>query len=64
MYTDAGRSLGALRGPQGLGFVCSSQILPLVSDVLWVGTCKQERQCTYNITLRRVRVTVVAVEKQ
>ena len=26
--------------------------------------CKQDRQYTYNVTLRRVRVTVVAVEKQ
>jgi hypothetical protein len=25
---------------------------------------KQDRQCTYNVTLRRVRVTIVAVEKQ
>jgi len=24
----------------------------------------QDRQCTYNVTLRRVRVTTVAVEKQ
>jgi len=25
---------------------------------------KQDRQCTYNVTMRRVRVTIVAVEKQ
>ena len=25
---------------------------------------KQDRQCTYNVTLRRVRATIVAVEKQ
>ena len=25
---------------------------------------KQERQCTYNVTFRRVRATTVAVEKQ
>ena len=25
---------------------------------------KQDRQCTYNVTLRRVRATTVAVEKQ
>ena len=24
---------------------------------------KQDRQCTYNVTLRRVRTTIVAVEK-
>jgi hypothetical protein len=24
---------------------------------------KQDRQCTYNVTLRRVRATIVAVEK-
>ena len=24
---------------------------------------KQDRQCTYNVTVRRVRVTIVAVEK-
>jgi hypothetical protein len=25
---------------------------------------EQERQCTYNVTLRSVRVTIAAVEKQ
>jgi len=25
---------------------------------------KQDRQCTYNVTLGRVRVTIVVVEKQ
>jgi len=25
---------------------------------------KQDRQCTYNVTLRRVRATIVGVEKQ
>jgi hypothetical protein len=25
---------------------------------------KQDRQCTYDVTLRRVRVTIVAVQKQ
>jgi hypothetical protein len=25
---------------------------------------EQDRQCTYNVTLRRVRVTIVAMEKQ
>ena len=25
---------------------------------------KKDRQCTYNVTLRRLRVTIVAVEKQ
>jgi len=25
---------------------------------------KQEKQCTHNVTLRRVRVTLVAVEKR
>ena len=26
--------------------------------------CKQDRQCTHNVTLRRVREATVAVEKQ
>jgi transcriptional regulator of heat shock response len=26
--------------------------------------CKQDKQSTYNVTLRRVRVTIVAEEKQ
>jgi hypothetical protein len=26
--------------------------------------CEQDRQCTYNVTLRCVRATTVAVEKQ
>ena len=30
----------------------------------FVGTFKQDRQCTYNVKQRRVRVTIVAVEKQ
>ena len=29
-----------------------------------VTNVKEDRQCTYNVTLRRVRATVVAVEKQ
>jgi hypothetical protein len=28
------------------------------------GKCKHDTQCTYNVTLRRVRVTIVAVERQ
>jgi hypothetical protein len=35
---------------------------PLVADIE-VKT-KQDRQCTYNVTLRSVRVTIVAVGKQ
>ena len=30
----------------------------------WHNRSKQDRQCTYNVTLRRVRATIVAVEKQ
>jgi hypothetical protein len=26
--------------------------------------CEQDRQCKYNVILRRVRLTIVAVEKQ
>jgi len=26
--------------------------------------CKQDRQCTYNVTVRHVHATIVAVEKQ
>jgi len=29
-----------------------------------VNTLQQERHCTYNVTLKRVRVTIVAVAKQ
>jgi hypothetical protein len=28
------------------------------------GQSKQDKQCTYNVTLRRVHETIVAVEKQ
>ena len=28
------------------------------------GAEKQDRQCTYNLTLRRIRAAIVAVEKQ
>ena len=38
---------------------------------IWIGNVnahrtqlEQDRRCTYNVTLRRVRVTIVAVEKQ
>jgi hypothetical protein len=31
---------------------------------LYCGICQQDRQCTYSVTLRRVRATIVAVEKQ
>jgi hypothetical protein len=30
----------------------------------WILYRKQDRQCTYNVTLRHVRATIVAVEKQ
>jgi hypothetical protein len=32
--------------------------------VLWTDTLCSARQCTCNVTMRRVRVTFVAVEKQ
>jgi hypothetical protein len=37
-----------------------------VTNVLIVIECgkKQDRQCTYNVILRRVRLTIFAVEKQ
>jgi hypothetical protein len=44
-------------------------ILQLVQLVTWIYQLesiyrKQDRHCTYNVTLRRVRATIVAVEKQ
>jgi hypothetical protein len=30
----------------------------------WEHKIEQDRQCTYNVTLRRVRVTIAAAEKQ
>ena len=35
----------------------------LTTRVIIVWKTKQDRQCTYNVTLRRVRLTIVAVEK-
>ena len=32
--------------------------------VIYTKDIKQDTQCTYNVTLRRVRVTIVAMEKQ
>jgi hypothetical protein len=32
--------------------------------LIFAGTIQQDRQCAYNLTLRRVHVTNVAVEKQ
>jgi hypothetical protein len=36
------------------------------STVMWLidSNIQQDRQCTYNVTMRRVRATIVAVEKQ
>ena len=40
------------------------QILKLLCEhIAYYFREKQDRQCTYNVTLRRVRVTTVAVEK-
>jgi hypothetical protein len=40
----------------------------LLSRIIAIGTTyidtQQDRQCTYNVTLRRVRVTIVTVENQ
>jgi hypothetical protein len=38
--------------------------LPRHSGFLDLGWNEQDRQCTYNVTLRRLRVTIVAVGKQ
>jgi hypothetical protein len=32
--------------------------------ILGRNTFKKDKQCTYNVTLRRVRATIFAVEKQ
>jgi hypothetical protein len=39
---------------------------PLNLEMYFLGVCKfrQDRQCTYNVTLWRVRVTIVAVENK
>jgi hypothetical protein len=36
----------------------------LGNGVKLVGVSKQHKQCTYNITLRPVPVTIIAMEKQ
>jgi len=33
-------------------------------DNTFIFILEQDRQCTYNVTLRRVRATIVAVENQ
>jgi len=48
---------------------CRFTFLPTESygmlvDYLLLSILKQDRQCTYDVTLRRVRETIVAVEKQ
>jgi hypothetical protein len=46
-------------------FIFQSFCVALTESPLLVGILfKQDRQCTYNVTLRRVRVTFVAVEMQ
>ena len=38
----------------------------VVNPVIFLNICnfKQDRQCMYNVTMRRVRVTIFAVKKQ
>jgi hypothetical protein len=46
-------------------FQYSAQQQPQTSRILYITyvlVTKQHRQCTYNVTLRRVRATTVAVE--
>ena len=44
---------------------CNTCPSTCVTVVVFCGTMiEQDRQCTYNITLRHVCVTIVAVEKQ
>ena len=35
----------------------------LITTAIWHNYHKQDRKCAYNVTLRLVRVTTVAVEK-
>jgi len=46
----------------------SSQLNPVSHDLMPVGDrvrdIEHDKQCTYNVTLRRVRTTIVAVEMQ
>jgi hypothetical protein len=48
--------------PRHVKIKFASQLLLLPENYLHQS--KQERQSSYNVTLRRVRVTIVAVEKQ
>ena len=43
---------------------CVASIVEDEDTVLTVLTVQQYRQCTYNVTLRRVHEAIVAVEKQ
>jgi len=36
----------------------------VLTDVIKKKNAKQDKQCAYNVTLRRVRATTVAVERQ
>ena len=49
--------LNGNRPCQHLKFVC----MPHLTHFM---TYKEDRQCTYNVILRRVRVTIISVEKQ
>jgi hypothetical protein len=42
------------------------KLAPYLAQCLvnWAGSNKQDRQCTYNVTLRHVRATIFAVEIQ
>lgn len=42
--------------------MCNETVLPRIIVKLY--RIKQEGQCTYNVTMRRARVTTVAMEKQ
>jgi len=43
---------------------CFTLYSPVVTSCTTEFSIQQDRQCTYTVTLRRVRTSVVAVEKQ
>jgi len=38
--------------------------VPIIKDTHSKLVCQLDSQCTYNVTQRRIRATIVAVEKQ
>jgi hypothetical protein len=62
--TDSHSEYGILIAFLRQQWLCERTLILLLYYIACCIIIEQDRQCTYNTTLRRVRATIVAVEKQ